>query len=117
MPESARARVIALDSPWFKFFLQYDPGPALQAVKCPILMITGENDLQVDPDLNLTIAEKILAQRTNNDSEVVRLPGLNHLFQTCETGSPGNYAQIEETFSPIVLEKMVSWIDGVHSRR
>jgi len=38
------------------------------------------------------------------------LPGLNHLFQTCETGSINEYAQIEETISPTVLEILRDWI-------
>jgi pimeloyl-ACP methyl ester carboxylesterase len=113
LPDAAKARIVALDTPWFKFFLDYDPAPALRAVKCPVLMITGGTDLQVDPDLNLSLAENIFAAQANNDSEVLRLPNLNHLFQTCDTGSPGNYSRIEETFSPIVLEKMVDWIKNV----
>jgi hypothetical protein len=35
---------------------------------------------------------------------------LNHLFQTAKTGSPAEYAQIEETFAPVALDKMASWI-------
>jgi hypothetical protein len=35
---------------------------------------------------------------------------LNHLFQTAKTGAPGEYAEIEETISPIALEKIASWI-------
>ena len=31
---------------------------------------------------------------------VQELPGLNHLFQTCKTGAPSEYAQIEETIAP-----------------
>jgi len=41
---------------------------------------------------------------------VDELPGLNHLFQAAKTGSPAEYAEIEETMSPVVLEKVSSWI-------
>jgi hypothetical protein len=38
------------------------------------------------------------------------LPGLNHLFQTSETGSPSEYADIEETFAPAALDVVTAWI-------
>jgi hypothetical protein len=42
--------------------------------------------------------------------EVDELPGLNHLFQTARTGAPAEYGNIEETISPVVLEKVAGWI-------
>jgi hypothetical protein len=38
------------------------------------------------------------------------MPGLNHLFQTAKTGSTMEYAQIEETMSPAVLDLVTHWI-------
>jgi hypothetical protein len=38
------------------------------------------------------------------------LPGLNHLFQNCETGLPNEYGIIEETFDPEALEIISEWI-------
>ena len=40
----------------------------------------------------------------------VRLPGLNHLFQTAETGLPSEYRTVEETMSPRVLDLIRDWI-------
>jgi hypothetical protein len=39
--------------------------------------------------------------------------GLNHLFQHAVTGSPTEYATIEETFSYDVIDVMVKWIDSL----
>ena len=41
-----------------------------------------------------------------------RLPGLNHLFQEAKTGLPMEYAIIEQTISPKVLELMSAWINA-----
>jgi hypothetical protein len=41
---------------------------------------------------------------------VDELPGLNHLFQNAKTGSPAEYGQIEETISPVALDKNATWI-------
>jgi hypothetical protein len=45
------------------------------------------------------------------------LKWLNHLFQTAKTGAASEYAKIEETISPLALEKMANWIMAVVSRR
>jgi uncharacterized protein len=41
---------------------------------------------------------------------VMRLPKLNHLFQTSETGSLSEYVKIEETFAPVALKTIGDWI-------
>lgn len=97
-------------SPWFRYFLTYDPKPALSKVKCPVLAINGEKDLQVPPVENLKAIEEALLNGGNRDFMVKELPGLNHLFQTAQTGSPEEYALIEETIAPIALKLMSDWI-------
>jgi len=97
-------------SPWFRFFLTYDPRPALTQVKVPVLALNGERDLQVDPGLNLPEIEKALKTAKNQDVTVRRLPGLNHLFQHAKTGALSEYAKSEETISPEVLDIVTKWI-------
>jgi uncharacterized protein len=99
-----------ITSPWFRYFLTYDPATALRKVTCPVLAINGEKDTQVPPKLNLPAIHKALEDGGNKHFEIDELPGLNHLFQTAKTGAPGEYAQIEETISPVALDKMGSWI-------
>jgi pimeloyl-ACP methyl ester carboxylesterase len=97
-------------APWFRYFIAYDPAPALTKVKCPVLAINGEKDLQVPPKQNLPAIRKALAAGGNKNSEVDELPGLNHLFQTAKTGAPSEYSSIEETISPVALEMIATWI-------
>jgi fermentation-respiration switch protein FrsA (DUF1100 family) len=99
-----------LTSPWFRYFLTYDPAVALRKVTCPVLAINGEKDKQVLPQQNLPPIRQALEQAGNKHFEVDELPGLNHLFQTANTGSPSEYAGIEETMSPVALEKIAKWI-------
>jgi len=99
--------------PWFRFFLCYDPAPALERVRCPVLALNGEKDLQVEPKQNLGAIRAALERGGNPHHTLKELPGLNHLFQTCQTGSPNEYQQIEETFAPEALEELASWILGV----
>lgn len=104
------AEIKQIRSPWFRYFLEYDPAIALRKVKCPVLAINGEKDRQVLPDQNLPAIRQALQAGGNTHFEVDELPGLNHLFQTAKSGSPSEYAEIDETISPVALEKMASWI-------
>jgi uncharacterized protein len=106
----AAIEIKALTSPWFRYFMSYDPATALRKVTCPVLAINGEKDTQVPPKQNLPAIRKALEQAGNKHFEVDELPGLNHLFQTAKTGSPAEYASIEETISPVALDKMSTWI-------
>jgi uncharacterized protein len=95
---------------WFRFFLNYDPRPTLRKVSCPVLAINGSKDLQVPANENLKAIAETLQQANNKDYTIVNLPDLNHLFQTCKTGSPVEYSQIEETLAPVFLTKVTEWI-------
>jgi len=103
-------QISQITSVWFRYFLTYDPASALRKVTCPVLAINGSLDKQVLPSQNLPAIRKALAESDNQHVEVDELPGLNHLFQTAKTGSPAEYAQIEETISPVALDKMATWI-------
>jgi hypothetical protein len=100
-----------LSSPWFRYFLDYDPLPALGKVKCPVLALNGERDLQVIAKENLALIQKTLEDAGNKDVTTRELPQLNHLFQHAESGTPAEYGAIEETISPEVLQIIGDWID------
>ena len=106
----ARETFQDLTTPWFRFFLEHDPRPALRKVKVPALVLAGELDLQVEPDQNLPGIESALAEAGNRDVTIRRFPGLNHLFQKAETGAFIEYATIEETINPEVLTTIEQWI-------
>lgn len=95
---------------WFQYLIVTDPAPALEKVSCPVLAINGSLDLQVPPKANLEGIETAIKKGGNNDVTIIEIPNLNHLFQTTETGSPSEYATLEETFSPIALQAIGDWI-------
>jgi fermentation-respiration switch protein FrsA (DUF1100 family) len=97
-------------SPWLRFFLAYDPRPALAKVRCPVLALNGEKDLQVAPRENLDAIAAALRSGGNTRFEVEVFPGLNHLFQTCKTGQVSEYGTIEETFAPAALNRIGDWV-------
>jgi pimeloyl-ACP methyl ester carboxylesterase len=106
----------AVLSPWMRYFLTYDPVPALQKVHCPVLALNGSKDLQVPPKEDLAAIGAALKAGGNTDYTLTELPNLNHLFQNCTTGSPTEYGDIEETIAPVALKTMGDWI-AAHTRK
>lgn len=102
-----------LAQPWFRYFINFKPAPYLQKVKCPVLALNGNKDVQVASAENLAAIEKHLKAGGNKKVTIKELQGLNHLFQTAETGSMNEYAKIEETISPVALKIIGDWISGV----
>jgi len=109
-PAFLQRQIHWISSPWFRYFLDYDPVPALQKTKCPVLALSGEKDLRVPPKENLPLIKKALEEGENKDVQVRELPGLNHLFQHCVTGLPTESRAIEETFAPEALQAISDWI-------
>lgn len=107
---AAEAQNTMMVTPWFSYFLNYDPRPTLMKVRVPVLAINGEKDLQVPAKEDLEGIEQALKDGGNRDYKIVMLPGLNHLFQTTTTGALSEYGNIEETIAPAALQVIGDWI-------
>ncbi len=105
-----RQTVSTVHSPWMRYFIRYQPQAYLKKVKCPVLAINGEKDLQVAATPNLEAIEAALKMAKNQQVKTVAIPNLNHLFQTAETGAVDEYVKIEETFSPVAMELVLDWM-------
>jgi len=102
IPESSYA--------WMRYFVSFDPAPLFQTILCPVLALNGAKDSQVLAEKNINAIKEGLQSSGNKEITAMILPGLNHLFQNCETGLPAEYGQIEETFDPTALELISGWI-------
>ena len=96
-------------SPSFRSILRYNPKETLMKVKCPVLALHGDKDTQIQKE-NLKSVEAAFKAGGNLQYTIKEFSGLNHLFQTAKTGSPAEYAGIEETVSPAVLKIISDWI-------
>lgn len=108
--ETIPVQISQVNSPWFRYFLSYDPAPVLGKIRVPVLALWGEKDTQVPPEQNLPLMRAALGRAGNRKAELRVLPSLNHLFQTCRTGAPSEYAAIDETFAPVALNAVSEWI-------
>ena len=112
---AAPGQIDMVSSPWYRWFIAYDPAPTLRKLRMPVLALDGDKDTQVVSRQNVPAIREAL--KGDPDATVLELPGLNHLFQTAQTGSPAEYAQIEETISPDALKLMVDWVVAHTERR
>ena len=108
--QALRAQLL---NPWMRYFLRLDPQIALKKVTCPVLAINGSKDLQVPAEQNIPAIKAAVESNGNKHVTVEILPNLNHLFQTCKTGSLTEYATLEETFSPDALKVIAKWMNKV----
>lgn len=98
-------------TPWGKYFFGFNPIPYLQKLQCKVLAINGDADIQVDADMNLNSIKTTLAKSKAKQVTVKKIPGLNHLFQTCKTCTVDEYGKLEETFSPVALKEIIDWLN------
>ena len=99
-----------LDSPWMRFYINYDPSVALLKTKCALFALNGEKDLQVPCSENLNEMRTIMSKTKNKNVQFKSYPKLNHLFQTSNTGTINEYPLIEETIATQVLQDISTWI-------
>ncbi len=99
-----------LAGPWFQYFLKHDPAPVLERVKCPVLLVFGELDLQVPAEWSRDAMVKALERGGNKDVKAKIFPKANHLYQEAKTGSPSEYAALPKQFVPGFLDFISGWI-------
>jgi len=107
---SIKTQVDQLTSPWMVYFMKHNPAEVLESVKCPVLALNGEKDLQVPPKENLTSIQNALEKGGNSEITTIEFPNLNHLFQESMSGTPNEYGTIEQTFAPVALKAISDWI-------
>lgn len=102
-----------IQSPWFRFFLDYDPRPDLAKISARVLAFYGCKDLQVPSQMDSTALVETFnaAGKTNY---LIKVCGdANHLFQKAITGAISEYATLPKEFVPCFLPNVANWILGL----
>jgi uncharacterized protein len=106
----AESQVAFVRSPWFRYFLDYDPAPTLARVTCPVLAVFGERDLQVPLEANRAVMEEIAKKGVSRDFSIKVIPGANHLYQAATTGSASEYGRLKKEFVPGFADTVLAWL-------
>jgi pimeloyl-ACP methyl ester carboxylesterase len=111
--KNADAQIASVMTPWFKAFLELDPGPSARSARVPLLALYGTKDVQVPSPANPDKMREDLKASGGAYSAVIVLDGLNHLFQKAGTGGVAEYGQIGETLNPALFDALIGWLDGL----
>lgn len=96
----------------WRFLLKDDPQTYLRRVRCPVLALAGDRDTQVSARLELPAIQQALGAGGNQDVSCHAMPGLNHLFQLSDSGSPSEYDSIAQTWAPEALAEISRWLSN-----
>ena len=100
-----------LNTPYLKGFITLDMRPQLGDITCPVLALNGTKDQQVEPESNLGALREGL--KNSPKAAIEEVEGVNHLFQHSATGQMNEYREIEETFAPEALQRVIEWIKSL----
>lgn len=103
----ARVAGKKLNARWWRELLDVDAAPLLRRISVPVLAITGDKDLQVNPDDLDRIAELVPAE-----VEISRIPNLTHLLR--KDAAPASLRryrrQLRHGVDRQVLSEVSEWI-------
>lgn len=103
-------QITSYKSKWLKSFLITNPKEYIVKVKCPVLAIFGEKDLQVEAKSNSEKIESALKKGKNKKYKIEIIPSANHLFQKAETGHTNEYIRLEKKFINGLLDLISNWL-------
>ncbi|MDQ7025603.1 MAG: hypothetical protein Q9P44_08595 [Anaerolineae bacterium] len=89
-------------------YVDYDVTNYWSQVDVPVLALYGGLDTQVAAAQNIPVLEATLADET--ELSIVTINEANHLFQQAVTGSPNEYASLEQTMMPALLDELTTWL-------
>ncbi len=97
-------------SPWFMSVVEYDPRPAIAALRVPVMALFGELDTLVRADVNATAASDAISESDVPGYAIATVFGANHQFQKAITGSPDEYDRLRPEFVPEFLDFLLPWL-------
>ncbi len=105
---AARRRAAEMTTAHYRYALDFDPLAKLSEVDCPVLLLHGTDDGDVNDEANLGALARGL--KSARGVRIKKLPGVNHLFQS----SPGQWPIVagkpQATFSPLAEETIRAWL-------
>jgi pimeloyl-ACP methyl ester carboxylesterase len=104
-------KVDELTNPWMLNYIKIDPTTYFEFIKCPVLVLHGEKDLEVPTESNILSIKNSFNKAQHNSVTIKVLPKLNHLLQESKTGLPSEYASITEIISTSALDQISDWVN------
>ncbi|MGA7720286.1 MAG: alpha/beta fold hydrolase [Ignavibacteriaceae bacterium] len=94
-------------------YYSYKPSEVLSQLKCSILALNGDKDVQTVSKINLTAIKEALKKGKCKKYKIMELKNHNHIFQICKTGKYSEYKKIKGTMSAESLSIIEKWINAI----
>ncbi len=115
MAKGFYTRVNILSSEQFHKAAQVKQEDWLLKIKCPVLIINGDLDLNVDAKIYVPKMAASLKKNYNKKSNIYVLHGINHMLQQGKTGLSEESNEIKETINPEILDIIGKWLYNLES--
>lgn len=108
LPTDVRAQA---QTPFFQSFLAFDPAKVMKDVDQPVLIVQGSLDTQVPPAHADKLAEMARARKRQVATDLVIVPGVNHLLVPAKTGEVDEYSDLAgASVSPTATAAIGTWM-------
>ena len=98
--------------PYMISWLRYDPGKLLQTLRCPVLLVQGNKDIQVQ------VADALLLQKAKPSARLAVLENMNHIFKIVTSNNPAdNIKTYSDPALPIASSLVQEIIKFIHPNR
>ena len=94
---------------WWRLRGGYDPIPALEMIRCPVLVLLGEVDRNIPSKASAAAYERVFKKSGNTDYTIRILPKANHGLLEGETGFDSESPRLNR-FVLGYMDGMVSWL-------
>lgn len=94
--------------PYLISWIKYNPQDEIQKLKCPVLLLNGDKDLQVEPK------EAHLLHSAKKESEILIIENMNHVFKNITTDEKENmesYSNPNLRNHPKLAEAIVEFLN------
>ena len=100
-----------VDTPMYRSFLLFDPEQMLSKTRQALLVVQADLDTEVPTFHGEQLAQLGRSRPKAANTDLVHLPGLNHLLARAQTGSVGEYGSLtERSISPAAVLEISAWL-------
>lgn len=94
-------------SQFLQQWMSYSPAEHISSLNCPVLIVNGENDIQV------SVREAELLHLASPESKLVLIPEMNHVLKNAPPDRLSNlltYNQPSLPVNTVLIEEMVNFV-------
>ncbi|MBD3287050.1 hypothetical protein GF359_10365 [candidate division WOR-3 bacterium] len=107
-----QSQLDVVQSPWYRYFLKYDPREDLAKVDARVLAFFGEKDVQAVAEQNAPALDELFKEIGKDNYVIKTCCKANHLFQPAVTGGVSEYSKLPKEFAPCFLPAVTAFILG-----